>query len=313
MPLDPHVARFLALLAASGTVSTASVSVDERRRGLAALMKFSGPPPRVACVDTLAVPGRHGPIPIRVYTPIDSTGELLAGLVYFHGGGLVAGSILTHDALACELADAGRCKVVSVDYRLAPEHPFPAAVDDALSATVHIAENAAAYGIDGTRLGVCGDSAGATLAAATAHTMTRTCRHPLGLQLLLCPILDWSRPTPSRRELAHGFLVDQEMLDHDLRHYVPAGCSLSDPRISPLCAENHAGLPVTFIHTAEYDPLRDEGAEYAARLSAAGCRVSLTCHAGMIHLFYGLQSVVPYARRGFEQIGLQIRGTLETG
>ncbi|HLZ96761.1 MAG TPA: alpha/beta hydrolase, partial [Steroidobacteraceae bacterium] len=198
-------------------------------------------------------------------------------------------------------------------YRLAPEHPFPAAVDDALSATLHIAENAATYGIDGARLGVCGDSAGATLAAATSHAMIRTGRQPLRLQLLLCPILDWSRPTASRRELAHGFLVDQETLDHDLRHYVPAGCGLSDPRISPLCAEDPTGLPVTFIHTAEYDPLRDEGAEYAARLSAAGCQVSLTCHAGMIHLFYGLQSVVPYARRAFEQIGLQIRGTLAHG
>jgi acetyl esterase len=164
--------------------------------------------------------------------------------------------------------------------------------------------------VDPARLGVCGDSAGATLAAATCHAAARAGGPPLALQLLLCPILDYSRITASKRELASGYLIDQATLDHDLMHYLPADIGPGNPKVSPLLAADLAGTPRTSIHTAEFDPLRDEGRNYFERLTRAGNEVSYTCHPGMIHLFYGLGAVIPYARTAFEQIGREIRAAL---
>ena len=250
-----------------------------------------------------------GPCGGGVYTPLDAPGPQLPGLLYFHGGGLVAGSIDTHAPIACALAHWGACRVVAVEYRLAPEHPFPAALDDALAAIGYVAAHAAQFGIDPARLGVCGDSAGATLAAAACQAAAREGGPRLALQLLLCPILDYSRQSESRREFARGYLVDQETLDHDLLHYAP-GKDPADPRISPARAAELAGLPPTIIHTAEFDPLRDEGLDYFTRLTQSGSGLSYTCHPGMIHLFYGLGAVIPYARTAFEIIGGEIRAAL---
>ena len=192
---------------------------------------------------------------------------------------------------------------MSVEYRLAPEHPFPAALEDARAAVGHIASHAPEFGIDAARLGICGDSAGGTLAAAACQAAARAGGPHLALQVLICPILDYSRLTGSRRDFAGGYLVDQATLDHDLLHCAPAGADPADPRISPLRAADLSGVPRTIIHTAEFDPLRDEGQDYFARLTHTGSAVSYTCHAGMIHLFYGLGAVIPYARTAFEQIG----------
>jgi acetyl esterase len=220
---------------------------------------------------------------------------------------LVAGTLATHDAIARNLCSAGAIRVVSVEYRLAPEHLFPAALADAMAAVRHISLHAAEFGVDASRLGICGDSAGATLAAATCQAVVRAGRPRLALQLLICPILDYSRSTPSRRELSSGYLIDQATLDHDLMHYLPAGADPANPLISPLLADDVTGMPRTFIHTAEFDPLRDEGRDYFERLTKARNDVSYTCHPGMIHLFYGLGAVIPYARKAFEQIGGEIR------
>jgi acetyl esterase len=310
VPLDPRVKRFLDVLAAGKPPSMLETSVAERRLGLIELMKLGGPETPVGGVEDRCLPGPTGPLAVRIYTPLDAPSGLLPGLVYFHGGGLVAGSVQTHDAIARRLANAGACRVISVDYSLAPEHPFPAALDEALAAVTHIGAHAAGFGIDGARLGICGDSAGATLAAATAQAVARIGSPPLALQLLMCPILDYSRLSASRRELASGYLVDQDTLQHDLLHYAPPGSDPADPRISPLRADSVAGLPRTLIHTAEFDPLRDEGRDYFERLTRARIEVSYTCHPGMIHLFYGLGAVIPYARTAFEQIGGEIRAAL---
>ncbi len=311
MPLDPRVKRFLDALAAGKPPNALETTVEERRRGLAELMKLSGPETAVGRVEDRTLPGPGGQaLGVRIYTPLDARTNLLPGLIYFHGGGLVAGTVATHDSIGRTLASSGACRVVSVDYRLAPEHPFPAALDDALAAVTHIGAHAAEFGIDGRRLGICGDSAGGTLAAATAQTVARIGSPRLALQLLICPILDYSRSTDSRRDLASGYLVDQATLDHDLLHYVPPGTDPADPRISPLRADDVAGLPRTLIHTAEFDPLRDEGRDYFERLARAHAEVSYTCHPGMIHLFYGLGAVIPYARTAFEQIGGEIRAAL---
>jgi len=223
---------------------------------------------------------------------------------------LVAGSLDTHDSIGRALSHYGGVRVLSVDYRLAPEHRFPAAVEDAKAAVHYISAHAADFGIDPARLGICGDSAGATLATATCQWAARTGGPRLILQLLLCPILDYSRVTESKRELSSGYLVDQATLDHDLKYYLPEGATPSNPLVSPLLATDVSGMPRTLIHTAEFDPLRDEGRNYFERLTQAGNEVSYTCHPGMIHLFYGLGAVIPYARTAFEQIGGEIRAAL---
>ena len=307
MPLDPRIARFLGALAAGKPPNALDTSVDQRRIGLSELMKLSGPAAAVARIEERILPGPGGALAVRIYTPLDATADMLPGLLYFHGGGLVSGSVATHDAIARLLANAGGCRVVSVEYRLAPEYPFPAALDDALASVTHIGAHAALFGIDGTRLGICGDSAGGTLAAATCQAVARIGGSRLLLQLLICPILDYSRRTASRRELADGYLIDQATLDHDLLYYAPPGVDPADPRISPLRADEVAALPRTLIHTAEFDPMRDEGRDYYERLKRAHCDVSYTCHPGMIHLFYGLGGVIPYARTAFELIGSELR------
>jgi acetyl esterase len=272
------------------------------------LMKFAGPEVAVERVEDRTLPGPGGALRIRLYSPVRV--EILPALIYFHGGGLVAGTLDTHDSIARALAHAGAVRVLSVDYRLAPEHPFPAALEDAMAAVRYISQHAVDFGIDGTRLGICGDSAGATLATATCQAAARAGSPRLALQLLICPILDYSRSTPSKLALSSGYLVDQATLDHDLMHYVPQGTNPANPLISPLLAENVKGMPPTLIHTAEFDPLRDEGRNYFERLTQARNQVSYTCHPGMIHLFYGLGAVIPYARTAFEQIGGEIRAAL---
>ncbi len=308
MALDPRVRRFLDILAAGNPPDARIATVEERRAGLAALMRFAAPPAALDGVEEQTLPGAAGPLRVRLYSP--SRAPILPGLIYFHGGGLVAGSLDTHDCIARALAHAAMVRIISVDYRLAPEHRFPAALDDAEAAVRHISDHAAQFGLDPARLGVCGDSAGATLAAATCHAAARAGGPPLALQLLLCPILDYSRITASKRELASGYLVDQATLDHDLMHYLPPDIGPGNPKVSPLLAADLAGMPRTLIHTAEFDPLRDEGRHYFERLTRAGNEVSYTCHPGMIHLFYGLGAVIPYARTAFEQIGREVRAAL---
>jgi acetyl esterase len=157
---------------------------------------------------------------------------------------------------------------------------------------------------------VAGDSAGATLAAVICERLARLGERIVALQILLCPILDYAAQSESRRAFASGYLVDEGTLEHDLAHYLVDGVDPSDARVSPLRAENLGGLPPTLVHTAEFDPLRDEAQRYADRLAAAGTSVAYTCHAGMIHLFYGLGAVIPFARRAFDLLGAEVRAAL---
>jgi acetyl esterase/lipase len=276
-------------------------------------MALGGPTPTIGATVDTTIPGTAGAIPIRIYTPPQPIRSPGPGLIYLHGGGLVAGSIDTHDRIARSLATAGECHLVSVGYRLAPEHPFPAALDDAQAAVTHVSRHAADFGIDGARLGLCGDSAGGTLAAVVCQRAARAGGPRLALQLLLCPILDHDPVTTGERDFSHGDPVDRATLDHDLEHYLPPGADRSHPDVSPLAAADLSGLPPTVIHTAECDPLCDDGRRYADRARAAGGVVLYRCHPGMIHLFYGLAGVIPYARRAVEQIGADVRAALAPG
>jgi acetyl esterase len=310
VPLDPHAKRFLERLAAVNPPSALSLSVAERREALRTLLGFAAPPPALGHIEDRSCEGPDGPLPLRIYSPVDAGHGLLPGLVYFHGGGMVAGSLDTHDVIARSLCAASGCRLLAVDYRLAPEARFPAAVEDAVAATSWIAAHAAELAIDPRRIAIGGDSAGATLAAVVCQLAVAGRGPPLALQFLLCPILDYTGTTASRRELATGCLVDEDTLQHDLRYYLAAAGQATDPRVSPLRATQLAGLPPACIHTAEFDPLRDEGRDYAQRLEAAGVPVRYHCHAGMIHLFYGLGAVVPAAAAAYAHMGTDIRAML---
>ena len=311
MPLDPRAKRFLDTLAASGAASTLALTVEQRRHSLAQLLSFAGPLPTVGGVEERTLPRPAGSLRVRIYAPAGvGAHEVLPGLVYFHGGGLVAGSLETHDGICRALAAASRCRLLSVDYRLAPEHSFPAAIDDGVAATWWVATHAAELGLDPDRLGVCGDSAGATLAAVVCQSAAALGQPRLACQFLLCPIMDYAAESDSRRRLAQGYLIDRATLEHDLRHYLGPEADRADPRVSPLRAPGVMNLPPTVIHTAEFDPLRDEGAAYAERLRAAGVKITYRCHPGMIHLFYGLGALIPYAGAAFGLMGADVRALM---
>jgi acetyl esterase/lipase len=291
--------------------SALTLSVEERRAALVHLLSFGGTPEQVAATDQFELPGPEGRLAVRGYTPAGAhVGERLPGMVYFHGGGLVAGSLDTHDPVCRSLSNASGCRVFSVDYRLAPEHRFPAAVADGCAAVKWIAAHADELFVQRQQLGVSGDSAGATLAAVVCHTITETERQPLAFQFLLCPITDYAVESDSRRTFAAGYLVDRDTLEHDLKHYLAADTDRADPRVSPLRASNVGRLPPTAVHTAEFDPLRDEGQAYAERLRQAGVRTLYRCHPGMIHLFYGMRGLITYASAAFVQMGADIRSLL---
>jgi acetyl esterase/lipase len=310
VPLDPRAQRFLERLAASNPQNALALTVAARRAALADLLGMAGVAVPVQRVEDRTLPGLTGPLPIRVYSSADAPATGAPGLVYFHGGGFVAGSLDTHDRIARALANACAARVISVGYRLAPEHPFPAAIEDGCAAARWVAEHADALGIDPARLAVGGDSAGATLAAVVCQTTAAQRAVRWALQLLLCPIMDFRAATASRAELASGYFLDHATLEHDLMHYLGPGADPADPRVSPLRARELSQLPPTCIHTAEFDPLRDEGRDYAQRLEQAGVRTLYRCHSGMIHLFYGMGALIPYAARGFELIGADARAML---
>ena len=311
MALDPQVRRFLDRLAAAAPRGAVGLSVAERRASIERLLAFGGEPEAVERIEKRSLPGPAGTLRVWVYTPAGAGGEPLPGLVYFHGGGFVAGSLDTHDGICRSLANASGCRLVSVDYRLGPEARFPAAVEDACAATRFIAAHAAQLGIDDRRLGVCGDSAGATLAAVVAQRLTVEGEPRLAFQFLLCPILDYRAETQSWQAFGSGHFLERQTLEHDLEHYLGEQADPADPRISPLRAQRLEGLPPACIHTAECDPLRDEAAEYAARLKKAGVAASYRCHSGMIHLFYALGAVIPYATEAYRQMGADIRALLD--
>lgn len=305
MPLDPLAKRFLVMMASAAPAERTPPSAGERRQSLAKLMQFARAKADVTTTDG-TLPGPGGEIAYRLYAPADAS-ESVPGFVFFHGGGMVAGSIETHDRVAAALADTTACRLISIDYRLAPEHKFPAAVDDAIAATEYVARNAPFFGIDGTRLVVGGDSAGATLAAVVCQHAQRHTGIAISAQLLICPVLDFEDTSPSRETFAEHHLIDRATLQADLADYLPEDADPADPRISPLRALNLKGLPTAIIHTAEFDPMRDEGNAYARRLLAAGVAVEHTCHDGMIHNFHAMGAVLPQAQMILSQIGEQVR------
>jgi acetyl esterase len=307
MPIDPLAKRFLEMMAAGASPDPAHASLQQRRDALAKLMRFARDDRATDAGADGVLPGPAGDISFRLYKPANDARQTAPGFVYFHGGGMVAGSIDTHDPICRALAQETGCRLISVGYRLAPEHKFPAAIEDAITATEWIFRHAKSLGIDPDKFVVGGDSAGATLAAIVCRHAVGPAQIPIALQCLICPVLDFTATSPSRRAFAENHLIDKFTLDADLADYLAEGDDLADPRISPLRAANLAGLPPAIIHTAEFDPMRDEGNDYARRLIAAGVAVDHVQHDGMIHNFQALGAILPQGRQVLHQIGEQVR------
>jgi acetyl esterase/lipase len=310
MVLDPQARRFLERLSVGAPRSAGAISVVERRAALCRFLSLGGDPPEVGGIDEYRIAGPGGILRLRCYTPLGPGAGKLPALIYFHGGGLVAGSLDAYETISCWLASASACRVISVDYRLAPEARFPAAIEDARAASDWVLDHAVELHIDAQRVGVCADSAGAALAVEVCRQRAFHRGLRLAAQVLLCPILDYRPQTTARRSYDQGDLLDQQTLEHDLAHYLEAHTDPSDPRISPLQAQQFAGFPPAIIHTAECDPVREDGDAYARALERSGVPVRYRCHAGMIHLFYGLKMVIPYAAELYRAIGADLRAVL---
>jgi acetyl esterase len=307
MPLDPQAQAVLEQMADAGLPPLGSVSVEETRQGMVAATAAGEEPEPVAKVEDRSIPGPVGQIPVRIYTP-QGSGPFPV-LVYFHGGGWVIGNVDTHDPTCRTLANAAGCVVVSVDYRLAPEHKFPAAVDDCYAATQWVAANAAAINGDSGRIAIGGDSAGGNLTAVVAIEARERGGPPLVFQLLVYPVTDYSFSTPSYRDNADGYLLTKDSMVWFWDHYLRSEADGQDYRASPLRASDLTGLPPALVITAEYDPLRDEGEAYAARLQESGVSVTCTRYDGMIHGFYGLTAVVDQARKAVEESVAALRAS----
>lgn len=245
-------------------------------------------PPEVAETIDGAFAGPGGPIQYRRYRPLGVAAGGLPTLIYYHGGGFVIGTIETHDSTCRRLANRSRCQVISIDYRLSPEHPFPAPIDDGLAAFRHVRDNAAALGADPARLAVGGDSAGGAIAAVVCQAMRDAREQGPAFQMLIYPATDSSKESGSRKSFAEGYFLTKGLMDWFWKAYVPAGTDLSDLRLSPLLARDFAGLPPAFVLTAGYDPLRDEGRAYADRLIDAGVKTTYVNYPGTIHGFFSL-------------------------
>jgi acetyl esterase len=305
MPLDPQARMLIDQMAGMGLKPFHEQTVAEARASILALAAAAGPPETVAGVEDGRVPGPAGDIPVRVYTPEGRAP--LPVLVFFHGGGWVIGSLESHDGICRLLANRAGCVVVSVDYRLAPEHPYPAAAEDAYAATRWVAEHAATLGGDPQRIAVGGDSAGGNLTAVVA-LMARDRGGPrLVHQLLVYPVTDAPGGNRSYRENGEGYFLTTTMMEWFWEHYTGGDPSRRDPYLAPLHATDVRGLPPALVITAEFDPLRDEGEAYAERLRAAGVPVQVTRYPGMIHGFFGMTGLLDRARESVTEAATALR------
>ncbi len=309
MPLDPQAKAFLDRLSAVRSPDPGSLPVPLARASFAATMVWAGHSVPVARVETRAIPGN---IRVRVYRPNGIAPGPSPALVYFHGGGWVVGGLDTIDVTCRRLADEAKCVVVSVAYRLAPEHKFPIPVEDAFAATHHVAEHAEAFGVDRDRIAVGGDSAGGNLAAAVALLSRRRSGPRLAFQLLFYPVTNHAFDTPSYREFAHGYLLTRRAMQWYWRQYLPRPEDGDDPAASPLRARrvDLHGLPPALVVTAEFDPLRDEGEAYADHLRGAGVHVQTRRQDGLIHGFLQFGGIIDRARTALDEAAAALRAAL---
>ena len=311
--LDPHVQLLLAIHRRRTPYGLSQPTpAAARARFRRDMLAAAGTKTPVGAVRDFDIPRADAaPLRVRHYAPPTTDGHARPLLVYLHGGGFVIGDLDTHDE-ACRLVSLhADTHVLSVEYRLAPEHPFPAALDDAHAALAWAQENAAALGADAARVALGGDSAGGNLAAVAARLATRA-GSPPAAQLLIYPATDAQTERPSHQLFGAGFFLTRADCDTFFAHYTEAtGVGRDDPRVSPLCADDLAGLPPALVVTAGFDVLRDEGEEYATRLRAAGVTVQVLRFPALAHGFINLLGISPAARRATVEIARAWRTLVE--
>jgi acetyl esterase len=307
MPLDPQVRDFLDRLAAANLPPIHEQPVEEARAQMDLSTHFLGPLPRVDRIEDRLIQGPDGSLRVRIITPLGAGPEPRPVMVYFHGGGWVLGNIESHEGVCRALANAAGVTVVSVDYRLAPEHKFPAAALDAYAAVIWVAASAQEFGADPTRIIVAGDSAGGNL-AAVACLMARDHRGPsLAYQVLIYPITDFNLERTSYQECAQGFFLTRAEMAWYWDHYVKTPDDRRHPYASPCQSTDLSGLPRALVITAEFDVLRDEGEDYARQLQAAAVPVKLRRYDGMIHGFVRRYPFFDQGKAAIEEIGHAVR------
>jgi len=311
MALDPQAANVIDLIVKSGRPPYHQLAPKDARQMFRETRPASTPPaPQIGAVRDVLTEGAQA-IPLRVYRPPGvSDSRRLPVLVYFHGGGWVIGDLETHDVLCRQLTAEAGISVIAVDYRLAPEHKFPAAADDAWAATRWIAAHAAELGVDADRLAVGGDSAGGNLAAVVALLAREAGGPRIALQILLYPVTDLVSESQSYADLADGYMLTRDSMRWFRAQYLAKEQDAADWRVSPLRAPSLAGLPPALVVTAGYDPLRDEGEAYARRLREAGVSVDAVSFGGMIHGFVPMGRLIDTAFRGVSLITGSLRQAL---
>jgi acetyl esterase len=308
--LDPDAAAVFKAFQEAGRPPFETVTPAEARElYLQGRVATNPEPPELDKVQPLTIPSPTGPIPARIYRPrqLRKADGLAPCLVFFHGGGWVIGDLDSHDVVCRKLADEGRLIVVSVDYRLAPEHKFPAAVDDAITATKWISENAKKFSIDAARLCVGGDSAGGNLAAVVAIAARDGDGPEIAGQLLIYPAIDFAMTHPSHSEPETSLLLTHSVIKWFRDHYLNGTADVHDWRASPARAHTLAGLPPAYVLTAGADPLRDEGDEYAARLKHAGVAVTYRHFPGQFHGFFTMGKLLQQANVAASDIGVWLK------
>ncbi|MDB5652551.1 MAG: putative lipase/esterase [Tardiphaga sp.] len=308
--LDPDAAAVLQAFRDAGRPPYETLSPPEAREWYLKAREVAHPePPAMQSVKALMVPGPAGAIPVRIYTPprLRHQDGMSPGLVFFHGGGWVICDLDSLDVVCRTLAAEAEMVVISVDYRLAPEHKFPAAIDDALAATRWIADNAVQLNLDATRLCVGGDSAGGNLAAIVAID-ARANGPKLAGQLLIYPATDFRMDHPSHREPETDCLLTHNVMRWFADHYLSGPGDIDNWRASPARIDNLRGLPPAYVLTAGADPLRDEGNEYAQRLADAGVTVATKTFPGQFHGFVTMGKILPKANEALQGISIWLRG-----
>lgn len=306
MPLDPLVEGMLKQMAEAGGPPLSEMAPAEARAMYRMMNEATSRADVHEVTDTDA-----GHVPVRIYRP-SPAGDLPC-LVYFHGGGWVIGDIETHDNVCRNLALQAQCVVVATDYRLAPEHPFPAPLEDCFSVTSWVAENAATLGIDASRIAVGGDSAGGNLSACVSLKAKRQDGPRLVHQLLIYPVTDAALDTESYAANGEGYMLTREGMQWFFDNYLGESADRFDPMIAPLRAPDVAGLPAATIITAEFDPLRDEGEAYGSRLQAAGVDTAVRRYDGMIHGFFGMTDLLEDARHATAFAAERLRAAFAGG